>query len=43
MLDAALTANVKKLVITESAASLAMMDDYWSDRTITECVSEPKQ
>jgi hypothetical protein len=36
MLDAALVVGVKKLVITESAASLAVMDDYYKDKTITE-------
>ncbi len=36
MLDAALTAGVKKLVITESAASLAAIGDYWTDKIITE-------
>lgn len=35
ILDAALAAGVKKLVITENAASLAAMDDYWKDKTIT--------
>jgi len=41
MLDAALAAGVKKLVITESAASLAAMDDYRKDGTITEMSYNP--
>jgi len=36
LLDAALAAGVKKLVITESIASLAMPDDFWEDIIITE-------
>ncbi|KAH9047652.1 NAD-P-binding protein [Lactarius hengduanensis] len=36
ILDAALVAGVKKLVITESVVSLAAPDDYWKDITITE-------
>ncbi|KAH9047655.1 NAD-P-binding protein [Lactarius hengduanensis] len=36
ILDAALVAGVKKLVITESIMSLAAPDDYWKDITITE-------
>ncbi|KAH9065275.1 NAD-P-binding protein [Lactarius vividus] len=36
ILDAALVAGVKRLVITESIASLATPDDLWKDITITE-------
>jgi hypothetical protein len=36
MLDAALAAGVKKLVVTESIVSLAVVDDFWKDITITE-------
>ncbi|KAI9464923.1 NAD-P-binding protein [Lactarius psammicola] len=36
MLDAALATGVKKLVVTESVASLAAPDDLWKDITITE-------
>ncbi|KAI9464922.1 NAD-P-binding protein [Lactarius psammicola] len=41
ILDAALAAGVKKLVITGSAGSLAAMDDYWKDKTITEMSYNP--
>ncbi|KAH9166058.1 NAD-P-binding protein [Lactarius sanguifluus] len=36
ILDAALAAGVKKLVVTESIVSLATPNDYWKDITITE-------
>ncbi|KAH8976398.1 NAD-P-binding protein [Lactarius hatsudake] len=36
VLDAALAAGVKKLVITESIVSLAAPNDYWKEITITE-------
>ena len=36
MLDAALAAGVKKLVVTESLLSLAVANDLWKDITITE-------
>ncbi|KAI9443360.1 NAD-P-binding protein [Lactarius indigo] len=36
ILDAALVAGVRKLVITESVVSLAAPDDLWKDITITE-------
>ncbi|KAI9453407.1 NAD-P-binding protein [Lactarius psammicola] len=36
LLDAALAAGVKKLVVTESIASLAPSGDFWKDITITE-------
>ncbi|KAH9002740.1 NAD-P-binding protein [Lactarius hatsudake] len=36
ILDAALAAGIKKLVITESIVSLAAPNDYWKDITITE-------
>ena len=36
ILDAALAAGVKRLVITASAASLASRNDFWKEITITE-------
>ncbi|KAH9167366.1 NAD-P-binding protein [Lactarius sanguifluus] len=36
ILDAALAAGIKKLVITESVVSLAPAGDFWKDITITE-------
>ena len=36
MLDAALAAGVKKLVVTESFVSLAVSQDFWKDITINE-------
>ncbi|KAH9066859.1 NAD-P-binding protein [Lactarius vividus] len=36
ILGAAVAANIKKLVITESVVSLALTGDFWKDLTITE-------
>jgi len=36
ILDAALAAGVKRLVITASIASLASRNDFWKEITITE-------
>ncbi|KAH8998428.1 hypothetical protein EDB92DRAFT_1941267 [Lactarius akahatsu] len=38
ILEDALATGVKKLVITENAASLAAMGDYWKDKTIAETI-----
>jgi len=36
ILDAALAAGVRRLIVTASMASLASLDDFWKEITITE-------